>query len=119
MSMEIIKQLYDIGNLVDNVSTIEIVKDTFKKFAITELAYRDKDNLSEKDVLEDIYQTSLCIATRGGDGNGNFDELQKGIQRVTGFIFSETYHIEKAIAHASKAAYVASLIKHDSNVIEI
>jgi hypothetical protein len=68
--------------------------------------------------LEDIYQTSLCIATRGGDGNGNFDELQKGIQRVTGFIFSETYHIEKAIAHASKAAYVASLIKHDSNVIE-
>jgi len=91
MSMEIIKQLYDIGNLIDNVSTIEIVKDTFKKFAITELAYRDKDNLSEKDVLEDIYQTSLCIATRGGDGNGNFDELQKGIQRVTGFIFSETY----------------------------
>jgi predicted nucleotidyltransferase component of viral defense system len=118
MSMEIIKQLYDIGNLVDNVSTIEIVKDTFKKFAKTELSCRDKDNLSEKDVLEDVYQTSLCIATRGGDGNGNFDELQKGIQRVTGFIFSETYHIEKAIAHASKAAYVTSLIKHDSNVIE-
>lgn len=118
MSMEIIKQLYDIGNLIDNVSTIEIVKDTFKKFAITELAYRDKDNLSEKDVLEDIYQTSLCIATRGGDGNGNFDELQKGIQRLTGFIFSETYNIEKTIAHASKAAYVACLIKHDSNIIE-
>jgi predicted nucleotidyltransferase component of viral defense system len=118
MSMEIIKQLYDIGNLVDNVSTVEIIKDTFKKFAVTELTYRDKNNLSELDVLEDIYQTSLCIATRGGGGNGNFDELQKGIQRVTGFIFSETYHIEKAIAHASKAAYVASLIKHDSNVIE-
>lgn len=118
MSMEIIKQLYDIGNLVDNASSIEIIKDTFKKFAKTELAYRDKDNLSEKDVLEDIYQTSLCIVTRGGDGNGNFDELQRGIQRVTGFIFSETYHIEKAIAHASKAAYVARLIKYDSNVIE-
>ena len=30
-------------------------------------------------------------------------------------IFSESYHIEKAITHASKAAYVAMLIKHNAN----
>jgi len=118
MSMEIIKQLYDIGNLVDNVTDLETIKTTFEKFAKTELAYRDMDTLSEKDVLEDIYQTSLCIVTRGADGKGDFDQLQQGIQRVSRFIFSESYHIEKAITHASKAAYIASLIKQKAKTIE-
>lgn len=118
MSMEIIKQLYDIGTLVDNVSDIETIKTTFKKFAKTELEYREMNTLSEKDVLEDIYQTSLCIVTRGADGKGDFDQLQQGIQRVSRFIFSESYHIEKAITHASKAAYVATLIKYASKTIE-
>ncbi len=118
MSMEIIKQLYDIGNLVDNVSDIETIKITFLKFAKTELDYKEVNTLSEKDVLEDIYQTSLCIVTRGADGKGDFDQLQRGIQRVSRFIFSENYHIEKAITHASRAAYIATLIKHDAKTIE-
>jgi len=41
-----------------------------------------------------------------------------GIQRITGFIFSESYHLEKTIIHASKAAYLATLIKHDAKLIE-
>lgn len=118
MSMEIIKQLYDIGNLADNVSDIETIKSTFKTFAATELSYRELDNLIEQDVIEDIYQTALCIVTRGADGKGNFDELQKGIQRISRFVFSESYHIEKAIVHASKAAYLATLIKEDAAKIE-
>jgi hypothetical protein len=118
MSMEIIKQLYDIGNLFDNVTDIETIKTTFKKFAKTELEYREMNTLSAKDVLEDIYQTSLCIVSRGADGKGDFDQLQQGIHRVSRFIFSESYHIEKAITHASKAAYFAALIKHDNETIE-
>lgn len=118
MSMEIIKQLYDIGNLADNVSDIETIKSTFKAFAATELSYRELDNLTEHDVIEDIYQTALCIVTRGADGKGDFDELQKGIQRISRFVFSESYHIEKAIVHASKAAYLATLIKENTSKIE-
>lgn len=117
-SMEIIKQLYDIGNLFDNVTNIDIIKTTFKRFSQTELLYREKDSLSELDVLDDIYQTSLCIVTRGGDGNGDFNQLQQGIQRVSSFVFSESYHVEKAILHASKAAYLATLIKHGAVKIE-
>jgi len=118
MSMEIIKQLYDIGNLFDHVTDLETIKTTFKKFSKTELFYKGKDTLSGNDVLEDIYQTALCIVTRGADGSGDFIQLSQGIQRITRFIFSEPYHIEKAIAHASKAAYLASLIKHDAGIIE-
>lgn len=113
MSMEIIKQLYDIGNLFDVVNELSVIRTTFYRFAKTELAYRNSDKMNEADVLEDIYQTSLCIVTRGIDGKGNFEELQNGIQRIGSFIFSENYHIEKAITHASKAAYLATLIKYD------
>ncbi len=118
MSMEIIKQLYDIGNLADLVSDLNIIKSTFKTFAKTELAYRELKNLTEQDVLDDIYQTALCIVTRGADGKGNFEELQQGIQRISRFIFSESYHLEKAITHASKAAYLAILIQNDEDKIE-
>ncbi len=118
MSMEIIKQLYDIGNLTDVVSDIEIIKSTFHEFARTELSYREQDSLSVNDVLEDIYQTALCIVTRGTDGKGDFNLLQQGIQRVTRFIFSESYHLDKAIIHASKAAYLATLIKQNADSIE-
>ncbi|HLT48888.1 MAG TPA: nucleotidyl transferase AbiEii/AbiGii toxin family protein [Aequorivita sp.] len=118
MSMEIIKQLYDIGNLFDVVQDLETIKTTFYRFAKTEIAYRNKNKISENDVLNDIYQTALCVVTRGADGNGNFDELQKGILRIKPFIFSEVYHIEKAIAHASKAAYLSALIQHNAKTIE-
>lgn len=118
MSMEIIKQLYDIGNLFDVVNELSVIRTTFYRFAKTELAYRNSDGMNEADVLEDIYQTSLCIVTRGIDGKGNFEELQNGIQRIGSFIFSENYHIEKAITHASKAAYLATLLKHNILVIQ-
>jgi predicted nucleotidyltransferase component of viral defense system len=118
MSMEIIKQLYDIGNLFDSVTDISIIKPTFYRFAKTELDYRNLNEINEADVLEDIFQTSLCITTRGKDGNGSFDELQKGIQRIDSFIFSEKYQLDKAITHASKAAYASALIKYDAKTIE-
>lgn len=118
MSMEIIKQLYDIGNLVDVVDDLNIVKATFFKFAATEMGYQSLEGIKEANVLEDIFQTSFCIVTRGADGEGDFGQLQQGIQRISGYIFSESYHIEKAITHASKAAYIAMLIKHDADIIE-
>ena len=118
MSMEIIKQLYDIGNMLNEVNDTSIIKTTFYRFAKTELTYRDKNALDEQDVLEDIFQTSLCIASRGADGKGNFEQLQLGIQRIRSFIFSESYHLEKAIIHASKAAYLSSLIKYDAKEVE-
>ena len=117
MSMEIIKQLYDVGCLVDVVTDLETVKTTFHSFAQTELAYRNMEGMPD-DVLDDIYQTALCVVMRGADGKGSFDELQKGIQRIFNFIFSENYYLEKAITHASKAAYMAMLIKYNAMAVD-
>jgi predicted nucleotidyltransferase component of viral defense system len=117
-NMEIIKQLYDVGNLFDVVSDLNNLKSTFEKFAQTELSYREKTDLNVKDVLDDIYQTSLSISTRGVIGNGNFEQLLNGIKAIKQFIFSESYQIEKAIIHSAKAAYLSSIIKNNANKIE-
>ncbi|MFN6944503.1 MAG: nucleotidyl transferase AbiEii/AbiGii toxin family protein [Cytophagaceae bacterium] len=117
MSMEILKQLYDVGNLIDIAEDGELVKTTFESFATIELEYRECEDEVDG-VLEDIYQTALCIVSRGVEGRGDFTELQTGIQRVSRFIFSETFHIDKAITAASKAAYLAILIRSQEINIE-
>jgi hypothetical protein len=118
MSMEIMKQLYDISSLFDIITDIKVVAETFNSFAETELSYREKNNFSCDDVVSDIIETALCITSRGNAGDGNFDELQRGIYRVSGFIFSETFHLEKAITAASKAAYIAAAIRDKQKNVE-
>lgn len=78
MSMEILKQLYDIGNLIDIAEDGILVKTTFESFAAIELKYRECEEKVD-DVLEDIYQTALCIVSRGVEGKGDFAELRTGI----------------------------------------
>lgn len=117
MSMEIIKQLYDIGCLFDISSNMAVIRGTFERIAQAEISYRS-GTMTNPDVLEDVFQTSLCLSSRGAIGSGNFEELQSGIKRVKSFIFSESYHIEKAIISASKAAYLATLISTNTEIIE-
>ena len=109
-AMEIIKQLYDIGNLFAEVRDITGVARTFKKIALTEMKYRDLSGDTDI-VLKDIEQTALCLATRGKAGEGDFAALQNGVSQIKAYIFSESYHIEKAVAYAARAAYLAKLIE--------
>jgi hypothetical protein len=118
MTMEVIKQLYDIGNLVDVVTDLTTLKITYDKIVKAELAYRGMNDISPTDVLEDTYQTSLCITLRGSDGFGDYEALLKGVERVRGFIFSEAYYLEKAISDAAKAAYMSQLIASKATDIE-
>jgi predicted nucleotidyltransferase component of viral defense system len=114
MSMEILKQLYDVGNLFDVVTKVAKVRETFYRIAQTELGYRKLAHQTPANVLDDIIQTAFCISTRGTAGNGNFVEIQKGIERVKQFIISERFLIDNTIIAASKAAYMAALIKSDN-----
>jgi len=116
--IEIIKQLFDVGNLFDIIEDIEIVSKVFNLFAQTELEYRSKSDLVPKDVLEDIFQTSIVISTRGQSGDGDFEELQKGIKNIKNYIFSESFHLEAAMTPASKAAYLSVLLKTQQKEVE-
>jgi hypothetical protein len=112
MGMEIIKQMYDIGCLCDKADNSEIISAVFSSFAKTELAYRES-KCSIDDVLNDIIETSLSVCLRQSQGHADFEILSRGITQVKPFIFSEFFHLEKAIAYAAKAAYIAAVIKYN------
>jgi len=117
-SMEIIKQLYDIAALFDYINDLTITTDTFRKFATVELAYRNLNINDIQQVLDDIYQTSLCICLQGQIENENFKLLQDGIKRIQGFIYGEKYYLDTAIINASKVAYLSSLIANNLTKVE-
>lgn len=116
-SMEICKQLYDVGRLFEKASNLHVTSQAFKQIAEVELSYRNRSNDLTK-VYEDIRQTALCIATRGKAGEGQFDLLQNGIMRVKSFIYKERYFIEDAIVDAARAAYLATSIEKEYLEVE-
>lgn len=112
-SMEICKQLFDIASLFDTVSDLTVTLETFQKFAGVELQYRGEDPTDIQSVLDDIYNTAVCITQRGQSNPEEFKLLQDGIKKVRGFIHSEVYTLESAIVNASKAAYLSKIIERN------
>ncbi|GHV10495.1 hypothetical protein FACS1894162_4870 [Bacteroidia bacterium] len=117
-SMEIIKQLFDIASLFDVINDLSIVAPTFHRFAGIELAYKKLNTNNISAVLDDIYQTSLCICLQGLNNKENFMLLQDGIKKVQNFIHSGRYNLKKAITDASKVAYLATLLKYNIMTVD-
>lgn len=109
-SMEIIKQLFDVASLFDVTNDLTVVTETFKKFAVVELQYRNLDPENITQVLDDIFETSLCLCLKGQIEPDTFNLLQTGTRRIQSFIHSEKYNIDSALTNASKAAYLSVLI---------
>jgi hypothetical protein len=93
------------------------ISEVFSTFAKTEITYRE-DKCTVSDVIEDIIDNALEICLRGDYGKANYDILLRGITQVRSFIFSEPFHLEKAITCAAKAAYIVSLIKYEKDKID-
>lgn len=110
-SLDIIKQLYDIGRLFNHSDNIQIVKGTFESIAGKELQYRNLPQTDVTQVLDDIFETAVTVAFRGTYKKDNFDELNEGIKKIIHFTYSEQYRIEDAIVSAGKAAYLSLLLK--------
>ena len=110
-SMEIIKQLFDVASLFDITSDLAITRLTLMKFAAIELQYRHLEETDVQQVLDDIYQTALCLCLRGLQAPDEFRLLQDGISRIGNFIHSERYTLDSAIVNASKAAYLSKLLE--------
>ena len=116
-SLEIIKQLYDVGRLFEHGDNFQHTKDTFTQIGKIELQYRGLPaELSL--IYEDIRETALCLATRGQMGKGDFDMLQSGIKKIDGYIYKGKYRIEEAIVDSARAAYLATSIEKSSTRIE-
>lgn len=116
-TLEVIKQLYDVGRLFDRMQDIDITSRSFKAIANVELGYRNLGH-DLTQIYQDIRQTALNISTRGFVDKDMFALLQKGIISIKPFMYKSAYRIEEAIIDAAKAAYLATLIEKGEKSVE-
>jgi len=112
---EIIKQLYDIGFLFDQITDLNVVKESYSKVVQEELGYR-KLNMDAKEVLEDTWQACYTLAERDTKSD-DFKHLQLGIKNFTNFII-DRFSIEEAITASAKVAYLTSILNKENQEIE-
>lgn len=110
--VEIIKQLFDVAFLMDNISDLAIVRNSYTKVVTKEIAFR-KLNITSEQVLEDTQEVCYVLSTRNTKSD-EFKHLQTGISNFTNFTLVR-FNIEEAITAASKVAYLSELIKTDSD----
>ena len=107
--VEIIKQFYDIGNLIEIFSDINLVKSTYEAIAKAEMRYRG-DSYPISMALEDALDTAVCIASQGMINPEEFIKLKEGIRGITTYIYGENFSVERAISTACQIMYLAACL---------
>ena len=111
--VEIIKQLYDIAFLFDNITNIEIVSASYNKVVLEEIGFR-KLEITAKEVLEDTWQACYTLAERDTKSE-EFNHLQLGIRNFTNFTI-DRFSIDEAITASAKIAYLTNLIQSEESI---
>ena len=104
-STEIIKQMFDLGQLFDKITDFEIVIEAFLKNAEKELSYRtDLIGKTFIDALDDTLETCFDVVKE------NHAELQTGIKTFGSWTVFP-FRREQALETAGKVAYMVAKIK--------
>lgn len=120
--LEIIKQLFDLGNLFDQVQAMEEVAASFAAFVAQEIAYRRLD-IQPSDILKDTIDTCRMISFRDRNRNEperyRFAELQNGIRGFGNYLITGNFRMDEAVTAAAKVACLCSkLLMADFSPIE-
>lgn len=111
-ALEIIKQLFDVGVLFDQLTHVEIVAQSYNTTVAKELHYRNLTHLVPADVLQDTIQTALLLAhlqiNRPTTNAAASQEIGAGIRAFSNFLLADKFREEHAAASAAKAAYLAA-----------
>ena len=120
-SMEIIKQLFDLGILFEHITSLKEISQIYKRISKTEASYRDINTPIDV-FLNDSINTSFLICQldfRKSIRDNYTKELREGIRRIKSYIIGGKYSLLNAKEDASKVACLASLIRDDRLDIDI
>lgn len=107
--MEVMKQMYDVGTLLDEFTEFQLVYDTYFKVAAEEISYRGND-ITVEDAIKDTFMSAACIASRGALFAGEYPLYVQGIRDLRGHIYAENYSPETAVGRAAKVMYMAACL---------
>lgn len=110
--LEIAKQLFDIGNIFDNINNYEIASNTYLSIAQKEINYRELD-ITISDSLDDTINTSLIWSRNKNVGSNLeiFNDLEQGRKSLTSYLTTSSFTKDAAIESVAKAALLAIKIK--------
>lgn len=115
MVMQVIKQLYDIGELFDIASDFEKLKIAFDVTFNKENEYRGA-KFTKEQALQDTIDTCLNllqIRLKGFKRNQITDYLEEGVSRISSHLLKDRFLVEgKAKITASKVLFIANSIKN-------
>lgn len=112
-SMEIIKQLFDLGILFEYITDLKEIGQTYKNISQIEASYRDITTPINI-LLDDSINTSFLICQldfRRSIKDKYTKELLDGTRRIKSHVLGGNYSILNAKEDASKVACIASLIR--------
>jgi hypothetical protein len=113
-SLEIVKQLHDVGHLFDHVNDVRTIAESFDALVVQEIQYRNLEVTADH-VLDDIIETALLIGKtekyHERDEIAKYNEIRGGLYQFGTFLMTGNFYIETAIESAAKAAYLAAKLR--------
>lgn len=112
-SMQIIKQLFDVGELFAAAEDIALVRKSYKALAEAEIGYRG-GKYTEEQAIEDTFRTGIAISGIGLKGvpkDKHAEILTDGIGKISSHLVNTRFRIEEAKIAASRATLLAALLK--------
>jgi len=119
MTMQVVKQLYDVGELFDIASHFENIHTAFDATFEKENTYRDS-NFTKEQVLQDTIDTCfslLQIRLKGFRSNEVSDFIEDGIRKIDSHLLNDKFRVDaKAKITASKVFCIACLLLQGKNL---
>jgi len=116
--LEIIKQLFDIAVIFDEVDDFDLLSDVYQRTVLEELSYRGLA-LSSEAVLSDSINAAVCIISRGVLNKAEYAEYLFGIKGIGSHVLTMKYSGEIASNQACKILYIASCLLSGTKVRKI
>lgn len=113
MSMQIIKQLFDIGELFGVVEDLGLVLLSYDAIARAEIGYRG-NKVTHQEAIEDTFQSAVKVCGFGVKGfkrDEHSDFLMDGIKKIDTHMVKNKFKINDAQVTASRVALLAALVR--------
>jgi hypothetical protein len=120
-SMEIIKQLFDIGELFDYCKDLKTMIEAYNATQAQESEYRKPEH-SRDASLQDTIQTSFLVSQyllKGYKSNAETAEIATGLKQIENHLLGVPFKIDQARVAASKIALLASIVQKGDSAVSL
>lgn len=115
--VEVLKQLFDIGNLFDHVNNVAHIRETYRTIALHEIQMFGLD-ITPDDTLRDSARFAAIIGHGGRVEKEQYDMIEKGYKDFNKFVADLSFDENRAILAAAKTAYLVKVLLHGGNTLE-